>query len=81
MPRYQCHDQYFLLYHVEVILEGEFRNGLLHSHGSICWPRGQIMDGVWDRGHIKYKRYTFSDGLSYCENKWDYCIFPDRRLI
>ncbi|XP_014482285.1 PREDICTED: MORN repeat-containing protein 5-like [Dinoponera quadriceps] len=65
----------------QVILEGEFRDGMLHGHGSIYWPRAQVMDGVWNRGKMEEKkRYIFADGLTYQENEWNYCIFPDRRF-
>jgi len=37
------------------------------------------MDGIWIRGKMVQRRYTFADGLSYRENGWDYCVFPDRR--
>ncbi|XP_077257784.1 MORN repeat-containing protein 5 isoform X3 [Temnothorax americanus] len=64
----------------KVVLEGEFRNGMLHGHGSMYWPRGQRMDGVWIRGRMVQRRYTFADGLVYRENGWDYCVYPDRRF-
>ncbi|XP_029155971.1 MORN repeat-containing protein 5-like isoform X1 [Nylanderia fulva] len=65
----------------KVVLEGEYRNGMLHGCGSMYWPRGQVMDGIWNRGKIdRQKRYTFADGLSYREAEWDYCTFPDRRF-
>lgn len=53
---------------------------MLHGRGSIYWPRGQIMDGIWDRGRLTQMRYTFADGLLYQEDEWNYCTFPDRRL-
>ncbi|XP_018401114.1 PREDICTED: MORN repeat-containing protein 5 [Cyphomyrmex costatus] len=64
----------------KVVLEGEFRDGMLHGHGSMYWPRGQRMDGIWNRGKMVQRRYTFADGLSYRENDWDYCVYPDRRF-
>lgn len=70
-----------IIYFSEVVLEGEFRNGMLHGYGSMYWPRGQVMDSTWNHGKMEQqKRYTFADGLSYQEDKWDYCTFPDRRL-
>ncbi|EZA57064.1 MORN repeat-containing protein [Ooceraea biroi] len=63
-----------------VVLDGEYRNGMLHGHGSMYWPRGQIMDGTWKRGKMEQRRYTFADGLPYQEEGWNYCIFPERRL-
>lgn len=63
-----------------VVLEGEYRNGMLHGHGSMHWPLGQRIDGTWNRGKITQKRYTFADGLSYEEEGWEYCTLPDRRL-
>ncbi|KAG5331419.1 MORN5 protein, partial [Acromyrmex heyeri] len=64
----------------KVVLEGEFRDGMLHGHGSMYWPCGQRMDAVWNRGKMEQRRYTFADGLSYRENDWDYCAYPDRRF-
>ncbi|EFN81637.1 MORN repeat-containing protein 5 [Harpegnathos saltator] len=54
---------------------------MLHGYGSMYWPRGQIMDGTWNRGKMgNEKRYTFADGLTYEEDEWNYCKFPDRRF-
>ncbi|XP_018053059.1 PREDICTED: MORN repeat-containing protein 5-like [Atta colombica] len=64
----------------KVVIEGEFRDGMLHGHGSMYWPCGQRMDAVWNRGKMEQRRYTFADGLSYRENDWDYCTYPDRRF-
>ncbi|XP_032688925.1 MORN repeat-containing protein 5 isoform X2 [Odontomachus brunneus] len=64
----------------KVILEGKFQDGMLHGRGSIYWPRGQVMDGTWNRGKMEKKRYTFADGLTYQEDNWTYCTFPDRRF-
>ncbi|KYQ53969.1 MORN repeat-containing protein 5 [Trachymyrmex zeteki] len=64
----------------KVVLEGEFRDGMLHGRGSMYWPRGQRMDAIWNRGKMVQRRYTFADGLSYRENDWDYCVYPDRRF-
>ncbi|XP_012535875.1 MORN repeat-containing protein 5-like [Monomorium pharaonis] len=64
----------------KLVVEGKFRDGTFHGHGSIYWPRGQRMDCTWFRGEIVQMRYTFADGLSYRESGWDYCVFPDRRF-
>lgn len=72
-------NQSYFMYLSEVILEGEFRDGMLHGHGSMYWPRGQVMDGIWNRGKMEERRYTFADGLTYREDEWNYCKFPDRR--
>jgi len=53
---------------------------MLHGHGTMYWPRGQIMDNTWNRGKMEERRYIFADGLSYEEERWEYCKFPDRRL-
>ncbi|XP_076240977.1 MORN repeat-containing protein 5 [Calliopsis andreniformis] len=62
------------------ILEGQFRDGTFHGHGTTYWPRGQRLDGVWSHGECKEKRYTFNDGLIFHETDWKYCKFPDRRF-
>ncbi|XP_076631957.1 MORN repeat-containing protein 5 [Colletes latitarsis] len=61
------------------VFEGEFRDGTFHGHGSMYWPRGQRMDGIWHQGECKEKRYTFNDGLVFRKQGWEYCKFPDRR--
>ncbi|XP_076166567.1 MORN repeat-containing protein 5 [Ptiloglossa arizonensis] len=68
----------FCLPHTAVF-QGEFRDGTFHGHGSLYWPRGQRMDGIWHQGECKEKRYTFEDGLVFQKNDWGYCEFPDRR--
>lgn len=81
MHQHQLVQTNLIMYLSEVVLEGEFRNGMLHGCGSMYWPRGQVMDSTWNRGKMEQqKRYTFADGLSYREDKWNYCTFPDRRL-
>ncbi|XP_025988470.1 MORN repeat-containing protein 5 [Solenopsis invicta] len=62
------------------VIEAECQDDMLHGHGTIIWPRGQTMDGIWICGKMEQRRYTFADGLSYRENGWDYCMFPDRRF-
>ncbi|XP_014610548.1 PREDICTED: MORN repeat-containing protein 5-like [Polistes canadensis] len=62
------------------IFEGEFRDGKFHGHGTMSFPCGQSIDGVWINGKLKMKRYKFKDGLVFAEDDWKYCQFPDRRL-
>ena len=64
-----------------VTFEGELRNGVFHGHGTLEWPQKQRIDGVWLRGKLQEKRYTFADGLVYQEKDWNYCQFPDRRSV
>ncbi|XP_033322258.2 MORN repeat-containing protein 5 [Megalopta genalis] len=59
--------------------QGEFRDDTFHGHGTIYWPRGQRMDGVWSRGEWKRSRFIFADDLIFLKNGWKYCKFPDRR--
>ncbi|XP_015439322.1 PREDICTED: MORN repeat-containing protein 5 [Dufourea novaeangliae] len=61
--------------------DGEFRDDTFHGYGSVRWPRGQRMDGIWSEGECKDKRYIFEDGLIFLENGWEYCNFPDRRFV
>ncbi|CAD1474408.1 unnamed protein product, partial [Heterotrigona itama] len=68
----------FVLPH-NAIFEGEFRDGTFHGHGSMYWPRGQRIDGIWLQGECKDKRYIFNDGLVFRSDDWEYCKFPDRR--
>lgn len=64
-----------------MIFEGEFKDYVFHGQGSLEWPQKQRIDGVWHHGELQEKQYTFSDGLVFQENDWNYCQFPDRRYI
>ncbi|CAL7938082.1 unnamed protein product [Xylocopa violacea] len=70
----------FVLPH-NTIFEGEFRDGTFHGHGSAYWPRRQRVDGIWVQGECKKKQYVFNDGLTFREDDWKYCQFPDRRYF
>lgn len=70
----------FLYTKTDVQLEGEFRDDTFHGHGTVHWPRGQRMDGIWSQGECEENRYNFADGLIFLKNGWKYCQFPDRRL-
>ncbi|KAG6800782.1 MORN repeat-containing protein 5 isoform X1 [Apis mellifera caucasica] len=61
------------------IFEGEFRDDRFHGYGSLYWPCGQRMDGIWIKGECKDKQYVFDDGLNFLKTDWKYCKFPDRR--
>ncbi|XP_017886363.1 MORN repeat-containing protein 5-like [Ceratina calcarata] len=63
------------------IFEGEFRHGKFHGHGSMYWPRGQRVDGIWSRGKCEGKEYVFNDSLNFSQRDWKYCKFPDRRYF
>lgn len=54
---------------------------MFHGYGSLYWPRGQRMDGIWIQGECRDKQYVFNDGLNFLETDWKYCKFPDRRLV
>ncbi|XP_076295055.1 MORN repeat-containing protein 5 isoform X2 [Lasioglossum baleicum] len=60
--------------------QGDFRDDTFHGHGSVYWPRGQRMDGVWSRGECTQNRYVFADDLIFLKDGWKYCQFPDRRF-
>ncbi|XP_015179370.1 PREDICTED: MORN repeat-containing protein 5-like isoform X2 [Polistes dominula] len=62
------------------VFEGEFRDGKFHGHGTMSFPCGQSIDGVWINGQLKMKRYKFKDGLVFDEDNWKFCQFPDRRF-
>ena len=71
----------FHLLVIDAIFEGEFRDGTFHGHGSMYWPQGQRIDGIWSQGECKDKQYIFNDGLVFRSDDWEYCKFPDRRLV
>ncbi|XP_017765271.1 PREDICTED: MORN repeat-containing protein 5 isoform X2 [Eufriesea mexicana] len=64
---------------IDTIFEGEFRDGTFHGYGGVYWSHGQKMDGIWFQNECRDKQYIFNDGLTFCDNDWKYCQFPDRR--
>lgn len=66
---------------IDTIFEGEFRDGTFHGYGSVYWSYGQKMNGIWFQNQCKDKQYIFNDGLTFRDNHWKYCQFPDRRFV
>lgn len=60
------------------IYEGYFKNGQFHGDGTIIYPKGQQIDGMWNEGRLKKCTFRFPDGLVFTK-KWKYCELPDRR--
>ncbi|XP_050421356.1 uncharacterized protein LOC126833837 [Adelges cooleyi] len=58
---------------------GGFENGLFHGSGTIYYPIGSQIKGVWENGKCLSRKYIFSDGLEFDLNNWKYCQMPDRR--
>jgi len=61
------------------IYEGNFDDGLFHGDGSMYYPSGSRIEGVWEKGKCVQQNYIFSDGLRFQQNNWQYCKEPDRR--
>ncbi|XP_043211804.1 uncharacterized protein LOC122376153 [Amphibalanus amphitrite] len=59
--------------------EGQFRDGRFHGTGTLHFPSGSQYEGQWDRGVCTTGLYTFADGLSFSDQNWKYCQYPDRR--
>lgn len=60
--------------------EGQFQENMFHGVGSLIYPMGQQIKGVWEKGYLKTLRFVFPDGLEYYE-PWKYCQMPDRRYL
>lgn len=45
--------------------KGTFCDGVFHGAGTLEWPDGHRIDGVWVRGVLQKKRLTFPDGLVF----------------
>ncbi|KAI0238372.1 MORN repeat-containing protein 5 [Lamellibrachia satsuma] len=59
--------------------EGEFWDGMFHGKGTLFFANGSMYKGEWVEGTAVKGVYTFSDGLSFEEEDWDYCDGYDRR--
>ncbi|KAJ9587808.1 hypothetical protein L9F63_018765 [Diploptera punctata] len=63
-----------------VIYEGEMHDGMFHGRGTLFYPNGCKVEGIWCRGRILERKCVFTDGNSYEELEYDYCNKPDRRF-
>ena len=64
---------------------GEMKDGMFHGEGTLYFPNGGKVASVWKEGRAVGEgvggEYTFSDGLKYNEDGWDYCnAFSERRF-
>ncbi|XP_030625984.1 MORN repeat-containing protein 5 [Chanos chanos] len=59
---------------------GELKDGSFHGKGVLYFPNGGKYEGTWEKGISKQGKYTFSDGLEYQEEDWDFCDGFDRRF-
>ncbi|KAG5893737.1 hypothetical protein JTB14_001381 [Gonioctena quinquepunctata] len=59
------------------IYRGYFQNGQFHGDGIITYPKGQELDGSWEKGKLVNYTFRFKDGLEY-QRDWTYCQLPDR---
>ncbi|XP_074030360.1 uncharacterized protein isoform X3 [Leptinotarsa decemlineata] len=64
-----------------VIYEGEFnKNGLFHGLGTLLYPNGQRLQGMWKNGRLEEDQtYIFACNEVFDEN-FKYCQQPDRRF-
>ena len=53
---------------------------MFHGEGTLIYPMGQKLDGIWEKGRMVDYKFSNVDGLDY-EDKWKYCMMPDRRLV
>ncbi|XP_063906218.1 MORN repeat-containing protein 5-like isoform X2 [Zophobas morio] len=67
------------LYSFGVDYEGGFEDGMFHGEGTLIYPMGQKLDGIWEKGRMVDYKFSNVDGLDY-EDKWKYCMMPDRRF-
>ncbi|KAJ3191948.1 MORN repeat-containing protein 5 [Irineochytrium annulatum] len=59
---------------------GEFKDGKFDGQGTIHFVAGGRYDADWRDGIAVTGKFTFSDGLVYEEEDWDYCTEHDRRF-
>ncbi|KAJ8920091.1 hypothetical protein NQ315_011746 [Exocentrus adspersus] len=60
--------------------DGRFsKNGHFHGLGTLTYPSGQKMHGVWKHGKLYEYAFVFTTGEELDEN-FTYCQMPDRRF-
>lgn len=59
--------------------EGYMRNGKFHGCGTLTFPSGNVISGVWVHGINQSMSFQFADGLQFEEKNWTYCTPADRR--
>ncbi|KAG5889251.1 hypothetical protein JTB14_006387 [Gonioctena quinquepunctata] len=65
-----------------VIYHGEFNiNGLYHGRGSLIYPTGQKIQGMWTNGRLENESAYTSAGTEVLEDNEKYCQGLDRRFI
>lgn len=62
----------------EVEYEGQLSDSMFDGEGTIAYPMGQKIEGVWEKDVLVSFKYIFHDGLEY-DDPWNYCRMPDRR--
>ncbi|CAG9761306.1 unnamed protein product [Ceutorhynchus assimilis] len=61
-----------------VIYDGQFnKQGEFHGLGSLIYPGGQRVDGMWKNGKLSGANFVASDNSRFDSN---YCEMPDRRF-
>ncbi|XP_069369242.1 MORN repeat-containing protein 5 isoform X2 [Paralichthys olivaceus] len=61
--------------------EGDTKDGVFHGKGVLHFPNGSKYEATWENGIATQGSLTFSDGLQYEEQDWDYCDGYDRRFF
>ncbi|GAB1602977.1 MORN repeat-containing protein 5-like [Argonauta hians] len=65
----------------EIKYTGHFKDGMFHGPGMLYFPNSKSKyKAVWEDSRAMGGKYTFSDGLKYQENNWDYGSGFDRRF-
>ncbi|XP_063066533.1 MORN repeat-containing protein 5 [Engraulis encrasicolus] len=62
------------------VYQGQMKDGMFHGEGVLYFPDGSKYEGTWAKGLSSEGKYTFSDGLEYDEDEWDFCDGYDRRF-
>ena len=65
--------------------QGGMKDGMFEGKGTLYFPNGGSVTCVWKKGRAVEDgsggNYTFSDGLEYKEEGWEYCnAFSERRF-
>ncbi|RZC40947.1 MORN repeat-containing protein 5 [Asbolus verrucosus] len=60
--------------------EGGFEDGRFHGRGTLSYPMGQKLEGLWHKGKMVSYNFSNVDGLGHNPD-WNYCKMPDRRFV
>lgn len=61
------------------VYEGELCDGNFHGPGTMVFPSGHIIRGIWNHGRNVTMNLIFRDGIKFKTSDWSYCTGKDRR--